>query len=147
MIKEAGEVVTVENNPGFNPVAKSTFHVVVRPGAATASSDCNLNSNCRFDLPVVLAIKNHNTQKLQSLKLQMNNKPQTRVQRLILEDEQTLPEDWRNLAGLNPLEVLDYFTKHHTVLSKQLVFQEFPGVGGKKIIWNNGTGIDTCTQN
>ena len=77
---------------------------------------------------VVLAIKNHNTQKLQSLKLQMNNKPQTRVQRLILEDEQTLPEDWRNLAGLNPLEVLDYFTKHHTVLSKQLVFQEFPGV-------------------
>ena len=58
MIKEAGEVVTVENNPGFNPVAKSTFHVVVRPGAATASSDCNLNSNCRFDLPVVLAIKN-----------------------------------------------------------------------------------------
>ena len=105
------------------------------------------NSKNGFVDFVLLEIKNLNSEKTQKIKLQMNKKPQVRVQTLSLENQEALPEEWRNLAGLAPLEVQSYFFKNHSILSKLMSFQEHKGFGGKTIIWNSSTGIEKCTQN
>jgi hypothetical protein len=105
------------------------------------------NSKNGFVDFILLEIKNLNSNKIQKLKLQMNGKPQLRVQTLSLEDQENLPEEWRNLAGLSPSEVQSYFSKNHSILSKLMSFQEHKGFGGKTIVWNSATGIEKCTQN
>lgn len=96
---------------------------------------------------IILIIQDPTTATTQILNLQMNKKPQTRVQLLKLQDaKQEIPESWRNLAGLAPKEVVDYFARNYKIISQKLLFVEYAGFGGKKVLWNAQTGIEACTQ-
>ena len=84
------------------------------------------------------------------IRLNLNDKPRPRIQTLeffTTSDEKIpLPIEWRNLAGLAPLEVFDFFEKLFSLNKQELLFIELPGFGGRKILWKKVASVVTCSS-
>lgn len=57
-----------------------------------------------------------------------------------------LPIAWRHLSGSDLKSVKDYFANKFSITNSSIAFEEYAGSGGKKILWEENSGITSCTQ-